>query len=119
MTTLLDTKKARIQAMLADLNVTDKWDESQRVNLGAISRHLLADHSYNHMKRDPDNCGACALNPCDGTSPNYAGWARVYVEAKKPIPADWLIEELTENDNISYLEALAKSVNTFGLQVIG
>lgn len=72
------------------------------------------------------NCGACVLkgyhdrdddehNPHDG--PNYAGWARVYVESGVAIPRKWraaFARELMRTDNPGYSLALRRSMMTFG-----
>lgn len=76
-----------------------------------------------------DNCGPCALRgwrelPYDDAErernprlrPNYAGWGRLYVEARRPIPTRWrdaLTAELNA-DNERYSAALARSLATFG-----
>lgn len=76
-----------------------------------------------------ENCGACMLNGYHDAQfardeqtdiqPNYAGWARVYVEAGKTIPAKYraaFISELDE-ENRAYAEALRTDVRTFGLKI--
>ena len=48
--------------------------------------------------------------------PNYAGWARIYTEARRPIPVKWrkaLARELL-SDNAAYSNALRRSIATFG-----
>lgn len=82
--------------------------------------HLMAlncfKHSYAHKRPDPDNCGACALTDLRQDSPNYAGWARVYVEAQRPIPVKWVdafFKECFRQDNRAYTKALADSIRHF------
>lgn len=76
-----------------------------------------------------ENCGVCCLlgyEPRGGfgdgysvrrEGPNYSGWARLYVEARRPIPAKWreaFRRELARDANHAYADALARSVVTFG-----
>lgn len=82
------------------------------------------------------NCGACALSGYGLTDrdirrcgPDYAGWARVYVQAGRPVPIGWsapLWRELagagridpdgqTGDANDRYGNALRRDVATFGL----
>lgn len=71
-----------------------------------------------------DNCGACALtgrkigdeHEPRVEGPNYAGWARVLVEAGRDVPLMWaraFARELT-SDNQAYADALRRSIATFG-----
>lgn len=103
--------------------------------LGAMARQVFND-PY-HMRRTcyiegrlgRENCGACVLGgyePRGGyedgykvkrDGPNYAGWARMYVEARRMVPANWrdaFTRELN-SDNHAYADALARSVVTFGV----
>ena len=60
------------------------------------------------------NCQHCELRK---DYPNYAGWARIYVEAGQTITkkqADAFMQEL-ESDNTAYVEALKQSILYFGL----
>ena len=77
-----------------------------------------------------ENCGACVLGgyrprddwgdpelDTDAAGPNYAGWARIYVEARRVIPKRWeaaFLAQLHTPDNLRYAEAVARSVVTFG-----
>lgn len=90
-------------------------------------------HNHAHRDKSPDvrrNCGACALMGYeprggwgDGFSvkrdgPNYAGWARVYVEAVRAIPKKWeeaFRRELRSN-NKAYARALWVSILLFGVR---
>jgi hypothetical protein len=74
------------------------------------------------------NCGACVLagyiDPRDraerhiGDGPNYAGWARVYVQAGRAIPRHWRRAFRAElrSENRQYAEALARDVVTYGVR---
>lgn len=72
-----------------------------------------------------DNCGACTLHGhgdhADGSggfrAPNYAGWARVYIEARVQIPARYLEafgHHLSRGD--AYGRALRAYVQVFGVK---
>lgn len=65
----------------------------------------------------PEFCGACALVDYEPgvRAPNYAGWARVYVEAGLPIGERELREELARTGNDRYVNALRRSCKTFGV----
>lgn len=71
-----------------------------------------------------DNCGACGLNGHGDHSeaehgyiaPNYSGWARIYVEARKQIPERYLSafgSDIARAD--AYGKALRADVRTFGV----
>lgn len=75
-----------------------------------------------------ESCSACVLrgyfsasfradgnNPSDG--PNYAGWARLYVEAGEPIPEKWraAFEAERKSSNEAYAAALERSLAAFGV----
>ncbi len=86
--------------------------------------HLMAVGAFRHYagcpKNDPDNCGACALETGDIEGPNYAGWARAYVEAKRPIPSRWkdAFEAEQKSSNTAYAAALKTSIAQFGVKFI-
>lgn len=77
------------------------------------------------------SCGTCALHgyePRGGWEPgyrvkdggpNYAGWARVYVQAGYTIPADWADAFAREraSDNLQYAWALERDILTFGMTI--
>lgn len=96
----------------------DKWTEAEATHYRNTARQCF-EHSYDHgTKPDPDNCGGCAIRGM-GTSdgkPNYAGWARCYVEASMPIPKQWRADFAAElkSENKRYAAALARSIATFG-----
>lgn len=73
-----------------------------------------------------DSCGTCALlgwgshNEQHGTpAPNYAGWARVYVQAREPVPRQWFAAFVAElNDtNENYRDCLRRDVATYGFRL--
>lgn len=76
-----------------------------------------------------ENRGACVLRgysspnyeddfDVDRDGPNYAGWARVYVECGRKIPAKWraAFERERNSDNRAYAHALEVSINTYGVR---
>lgn len=76
-----------------------------------------------------ENCGACVLRGyiseynlsqghTDADGPNYAGWARIYVECGRVIPTVWraAFEAQRNSSNRSYARALEISINTFGVR---
>jgi hypothetical protein len=67
--------------------------------------------------KDPDNCSGCALRTGGEEGPNYAGWARVYIEAGVRIPRKWKAAFLRElrSPNLAYAEALLESIGEFGM----
>jgi hypothetical protein len=105
---------SKIEALVNGVKV---WDNTKARHYSQTAIQCLNDH-YPHTKRDPLNCGACALAMGDETGPNYSGWARIYVEAGKHVPKKWhtaFLLELHRTDNMPYVEALKKSIKTFGV----
>jgi hypothetical protein len=106
----------------------DKWSDLEARECCNTARQCLYDHGHHASDRDPltrENCGACVLGgyyprgtkkaeKADG--PNYAGWARVYVEAGASIPAIWreAFQREVHSDNERYAAALLLSIATFG-----
>lgn len=97
--------------------------------LRAIAIQCLARHDHPLYVRDQltrENCGACVLNGYHPkgearTDINYAGWARVYIEAGKPIPSNLFMAFLAElaSDNRAYADALLQDIEDFGIQAYG
>jgi hypothetical protein len=89
-----------------------------------LTRH---DHpAYIHDQLTRENCGACTLNGYHPkgeprTDINYAGWARIYIEASKPIPSNLFMAFLTElaSDNRAYADALREDIRYFGIKATG
>jgi hypothetical protein len=117
----------------------DKWSTKETASLHNIAVRLFR-CEWPHTQTDSDllvddaaidergECGACVLRGYLSSSamaddmtafdgPNYAGWARVYVEARKPIPSAWreAFESERNSDNKLYAEALERSIKTFGV----
>lgn len=73
------------------------------------------------------NCPHCALRgegrqgtvDGKGLEPNYAGWARLYVQAERTIPARFSAAFAKEmrSDNTAYAEALADDIATYGVTI--
>lgn len=108
--------------------VYQPWPSAEARNLGAISRKLLDDHG-GHPGRFSEHCAACVLGGYspkyrrqegyepDRDGPDYAGWARVYVEAQRAIPAKWRQAFAEQgHDNKGYYDALGRSIVTFGVR---
>lgn len=94
--------------------------------LQCINRH---DHPMSDRSQlTRENCGACVLNgyvprwtdptehDINRDGPNYAGWARIYVEAGRIIPVTWREAFAAQGraDNQHYYDALGRSLVTFG-----
>jgi hypothetical protein len=78
---------------------------------------------YDGCKRDPDNCGACALTIpvlIDGKMGlNYAAWPLSYMQNGRRIPQkfhDYLLEEL-DSDNKAYVENLKNHLKFHGYDI--
>lgn len=105
------------------------WSDITARTYAAMARQCLLRHDHDphdHCALVLDNCGACVLagrrtgddHHPDVEGPNYAGWARVYVEATRQIPPQWaraFARELA-SDNQAYADALRRSIATFGVR---
>lgn len=104
------------------------WPADVARELRATAWRMFSDHGHgSHWdKLTREACGTCALNGYHDraiareesapVAPNYAGWARLYIQAGRPIPAkyaDGFRAELA-NDNIRYVDALRRDIVTFG-----
>jgi hypothetical protein len=97
-----------------------------------IALQLLNRHDHNPSDKSPltrESCGACVLGgyiprymageegykKSDG--PNYAGWARVYIQARRVIPRKWnkAFHAELESDNTAYASALQRDIEVFGV----
>lgn len=70
-------------------------------------------------RRDPDNCGACALTDLAQDSPNYAGWPLAYMENGRAIPAKWreaFRAELSQTNNLLYAANLRNTMARHGVR---
>lgn len=115
--------------------VTDEpWSpEEQRYHRGLKNNVWRHDHDAVTGDREErnlvrSNCGACVLDgyrdrhddesPTD--APNYAGWARVYVECNRAVPEKFLSGfERDLNEDTPYGAALRRSVVTYGVWLAG
>ena len=112
------------------------WPAWQAREYQAQARYLLRDHirksaDVGLSPLERENCGACVLEgykppggygdpelDAPGAGPNYAGWARVYVQAQRPIPAKWrqaFFEQRYHSGNAAYSAALERDIATWGL----
>lgn len=89
----------------------------------ATALRCLNHHDCNGQKST--NCGACVLNGYgdkangEPIAPNYAGWARIYVQAGKTIPAKYYesFQRELASDNTAYAEALQEDCEVYGLKI--
>ncbi len=101
----------------------EPWSADEARKHRAIAQRLFSEPHYEpgHTRNpDPDNCSACAIRGLGGDieegGPNYAGWARIYIEAGKTIPSRWrdAFQRELHSDNEAYANALRRSIATFG-----
>ena len=93
-------------------------NSDKATQLNKIASRLFDAHYNGCNKQDPKNCDACSLTIGYDYGPNYAGWARVYVEAERPIPETWrnaFYDELV-SDNQEYKKSLEESIRFFGVR---
>jgi hypothetical protein len=93
------------------------WPEKEANNLFRIAQALMRRHDHEFPVTDSlvsENCGACVLA---GRNPNYAGWARVFVEGRRAIDLGALRSHLFRKDNPAYSMALLRSCLTFGVML--
>lgn len=115
----------------------EKWSPTEASKHMASARNVLYGDPY-HMAgkcrhgsaMERMSCSGCAIRGYeprggwgDGFSvrddgPNYAGWARIYVEGQRSIPEKWrnAFEAERNSDNVAYERALEISINTFGVK---
>jgi hypothetical protein len=97
----------------------EPWSAEDTRRYENIARRIFSESHYatDHARHpDPDNCAACAIRMGGIEGPNYAGWARLYIEARRPIPKKWksAFEAELSSDNQAYANALRRSIATFG-----
>lgn len=113
-----------------DAVAAEKWEAVEAQRMRRLALLQLTDHGHSWSFRDRDdrqltreNCAACVLNgygdrdePGD-RAPNYAGWARVYVQAGNVIPKKYraAFDAELASDNAAYAAALARDIATFGV----
>lgn len=101
------------------------WTPLEASDLQATATQCFKRHGHEPDVQDPDvreNCMACALAgynhlpDSEGSGPNVAGWARMYIEAGVQIPVQWkrAFQRERFSPNRPYAEALTRSLNTFG-----
>lgn len=97
-----------------------EFHNQQKIAWQLFSRH---DHNLNDASPETrENCGACTLS---GYHPkgerrdfiNYAGWARVYIQAGKFIPKNLRYAFLAElaSENRAYADALKQDIRDYGI----
>lgn len=114
------------------------WEEKDRRHHQATATSIMVGdefHTTGACRREGrlgrENCATCCIlgyEPRGGfgddykvsrDGPNYAGWARIYVEAGYAIPRKWwraFVAQLESADNPHYGAALARSIETYGLR---
>lgn len=106
------------------MNTPEQHKQVKAIAWQCLTRHDHKRHETSQEVRE--NCGACTLN---GYHPkgerrdfiNYAGWARIYIEAGKFIPNNLQFAFLAElaSDNRAYAEALKEDIREFGINSRG
>ena len=97
--------------------VVEKWSPDEARRIQNIARAIFLERcSHDRSRLEVDNCGKCALTHGDEDGPNYAGWARLYIEAGRVIPEQWrdAFQRELDSDNKAYANALRRSIATFG-----
>ena len=104
-----------VSELKALAETAEPWDEKTRTRLSKTAYQEYFSHSYQHPRRDPDNCAACALQ-VRKTEPNYSGWLRLFIQAGIP-PArkQWALEEAerARAENPAYFAALLRDIKTY------
>ena len=102
------------------MNTPEKHEMNKKIALQCLNRH---DHNKSdNSPETKESCGACCLN---GYHPkgerrdfiNYAGWARLYIQAGKFIPNNLKFAFLAElaSTNRSYADALREDIKEYGI----
>jgi len=114
------SRRSRAGRRYGDSSTVKLWPPAEARKHKATARAILEEAHYEKghtLNPDPDNCQACAIRLGGEDGPNYAGWARIYVEAQRPIPKKWERAFALEraSDNRAYAHALERSIKTFGM----
>lgn len=101
------------------MNRVKPWTEREKQALHLIAKVAFTQHTHEDEcdELSKINCSACRLVNSDLDSPNVAGWERMYIEARKPIPEKWkeaFQRALFDTSNTLYLSTLRRSIATFG-----
>jgi len=105
------------------------WAATEAKQLRLIALQLFRCDEHEQHDDYRDQCGACVLKgylsdsaKADGydesEGPNYAGWARCYVQAERTVPFQWFgafCDSLTSN-NTAYANALKRDIATWGVR---
>ena len=117
--------------MTTETTAPAPWDD---VTASQLSRMAARSFQHEHggpIPRDKEganlvraNCEACNLegyrdiyaDAHDHDGPNDAGWARVYTQARRPVPRKWANAFARERADINrpYADALERDIVTFG-----
>lgn len=94
------------------------WDADKAASQTRTAQYILLDHGPHSDRIARDNCAACAVNRYSATeAPGYAGWLRVYVQARKPVPVQHFNTEVLEayRENEGYYAAILRDIATYGI----
>lgn len=101
------------------MNAQEQHENDKRTAFALLRRH---DHSATNDPEVRENCGACVLNGYHQKGErrdfiNYAGWARVYIQAGKRIDKKIQFAFLAElaSENRAYADALKDDIRQFGI----
>jgi len=112
----------------------EKMTEKDAQNSRMASQELYRHWAHSSRVDERMECSACTLQGYTPSGkeyaelkeqtrkdgPNYAGWARVYVEAGAKVPHKWreaFKAELDRTDNPAYVNALRHSIAVWGLRI--
>lgn len=105
----------------------DRWSRAEAAALTRTAAQLMNRHDHEFSDRDRltrENCGACCLSgyrPRGGwgddiePGPNYAGWERIYTQARRPILRAWVpTYDRSADEDTPYGAALRMDIATYG-----
>lgn len=101
---------------------TKKRDEKRQLTLQAQRLYNHHEHEGTGTTLERSNCSACVLQGYSDRkngkpyAPNYAGWARVYVQAGIQIPVRYMeaFKQELKSKNTLYAKALREDIETYG-----
>lgn len=100
----------------------EKWTDAEAQRFTRTAQYILRTHGPHSDQIARDNCAACAVNTYTATEgPNYAGWLRLYIQARKPVPRKHYDAEMAmgERENELYHKAILRDIATYGIKFEG